>query len=533
MLLSRSLAALLAVAVAAVAPAWAGDRTNVPLKNWGGFAEYRDRVYDDLELLALAGLTDRFLFSTKPMSRLEIARIVAGVVERIRSDTGGRYGDRRYAEPVLDRLIDEFRTELASLGVRIGHEPLPEPRFFTFTGIDRAQVRAGWLSEPYAMVNAQGQRLKEGFNGGPTFESRAQVGDFLTVYVQPEVVANQDFLQARLATGYAKLTLYNVELLVGRDSLWWGPALHGSLMFSSNGPPLDQVRLGAAEAFELPWIGEWVGPTKIMGFLAQMEKARDHPRAKIAGMRGTIAPFTWLELGVSRSVMFDGTDDPEPSLSDWPEIIFDPPTGDDRINQPEKRNNQLGSIDASIRLANLDRYGLPFRGLHLYGEFGWDDTCCNDIFVPDTDAVSWLVGALVTAPFGLEGVTARFEYAESSIFSFTHDQFTSGWASRDQVLSHVIGTDGRDVFFRLTTELTPRLMLALEASYTNVGPTQKVSPGAHEKRTGGAIELSYALLENLHLFAQYRGMHRENRNFDAGDDGFDHVLRVELTRFFR
>src|SRR5215813_6682258 len=94
------------------------DRTNIPLKNWGGFSLYEDAVYDDLERLVTAGLADRTLLNTKPISRVEAARIVARAIERIRRDEGG-LNTRRDLEPVLDRLIEEFRPELAGLGVQV------------------------------------------------------------------------------------------------------------------------------------------------------------------------------------------------------------------------------------------------------------------------------------------------------------------------------------------------------------------------------------------------------------------------------
>src|SRR5438132_6165929 len=49
-----SLATVVVVLVAtfvSLADAIAFDRTNLPLKNWGGFSEYRDATYDDLERL--------------------------------------------------------------------------------------------------------------------------------------------------------------------------------------------------------------------------------------------------------------------------------------------------------------------------------------------------------------------------------------------------------------------------------------------------------------------------------------------------
>src|SRR5204863_105165 len=89
-------------------------------------------------------------------------------------------------------------------------------------------------------------------NWGGFSESRAQIGDFLSVYLQPELLENEDYDAARLATGYAKLTVGNVELLVGRDSLAWGPGYHNGLLLTNNAAPLDQIKIGAAGPFLLP-----------------------------------------------------------------------------------------------------------------------------------------------------------------------------------------------------------------------------------------------------------------------------------------
>src|SRR5437899_6499160 len=365
--------ALVIVAILALPfAAAADDRTNLPLKNWGGFSLYRDAVYDDLERLVTAGLADRTLLNTKPLSRVEAARIVARAIERIRRDESGGLNTRRDLEPVLDRLMEEFRSELAGLGVRPS-EGAPPPGVFSFTPVDRAQVFAGYANHQLSLINEQGSSFRRGANGGLTFESRMQIGDFLTFYVQPELLANEDYTSARLATGYLKLTLWNIELLVGRDSLAWGPGYHNALLFSSNAQPLDQIRLGSAEPFLLPWIGQWVGPMKALIFLAQLEERRDHPHAKLAGMRLTVAPATFLELGVSRMVMFDGGG-PYLPLSKYPAAIYNPGFGDVR-NHPEERTNNLFGVDAELRFRNVDRYFLPSRDLRLYGEFYWDDTC--------------------------------------------------------------------------------------------------------------------------------------------------------------
>ena len=531
------------VALAPIPEALASDRTNLPLKNWGGFSLHRDAVYDDLERLVTAGLADRTLLNTKPISRVEAARIVARAIERIRRDESGGLNTRRDLEPVLDRLMEEFKTELAALGVRVSDDGAVAPGFFSFTPIDRAQVFSGWANHKLSLVNEQGGKFERWFNAGLTFESRLQIGDFLTFYVQPELVLNQDYGSARLATGYVKLTLFNIELLVGRDSIEWGPALRNPLLLSNNAQPLDQIRLGSAEPFLLPWIGEWVGPMKALIFLAQLEDRRDHSHAKLSGMRFTVSPASFLELGISRAVMFDGCC-PYLSVSKYPEAIFNPSFGNDP-EHPEERTNNLFSVDGELRFRNLDRYFFPSRDLRLYGEFYWDDTCgeCGPSsgvghflasnFLPKGSTVGGVGGVHFLGLFGREGLDAQVEYAQTSRLSFNHTQFTDGYWTRGHVISDYIGTDGRDLFARVTARIAPNILLGFQADFAVIGSTVNGFSGPQEKRLGGGIDVSWRFWDRYSLFAQYLVSDVKNRSFVAGEDGLDHLVRLELTRSFR
>jgi len=519
----------------------AGDRTNIPLKNWGGFSLYEDAVYDDLERLVTAGLADRTLLNTKPISRVEAARMVARAIERIRRDEGG-LNTRRDLEPVLDRLIEEFKPELAGLGVQVP-DAVAAPGTFAFTPIDRAMAFAGYASRHLSLVNEQGGSFQKWFNSGLTFESRLQIGDFLTFYVQPEFLGNLDYVALRLATGYVKLTLFNIELLVGRDSIKWGPTYRNHLLFSTEPQPFDQIKLGSAEPFLLPWIGEWIGPMKLLAFLAQLENSRDHPHAKLAGMRITVSPATFMELGASRAVMFSGCC-PTLPLSKYPAVIFNPSFGNDP-NHPEERTNNLFSVDGDLRFRNLDRYFFPSRDLRLYGEFYWDDTCgeCGPSsgvghflasnFLPKGSTVGGVGGVHLLGLFGQEWLDARFEYAQTSRQSYTHFQFTNGYWTRGHVISDFIGTDGRDLFARTTARVLPNLMFGFQVDRSIIGSTMTPSPGPEEKRIGGGVDVSYRFLDRYTLFAQYLVNSVKNRSFQSGADGFDHLVRLELTRSFR
>ena len=94
------------------------DRANVPLKNWGGFSIYRSWVYDALEKIVLAGLAEEVLLNSKPLSRVEAARIVAQAVRRLEWDKYGDYNHRGYLEELLYQLVREFGPELAEMGIK-------------------------------------------------------------------------------------------------------------------------------------------------------------------------------------------------------------------------------------------------------------------------------------------------------------------------------------------------------------------------------------------------------------------------------
>ena len=63
-----------------------------------------------------------------------------------------------------------------------GVEP---PGRFSFTPIDRGQVFGGLATHGFSLVNEQGTSVKRAYNMGLTFESRAQLWDVLTFYLQP------------------------------------------------------------------------------------------------------------------------------------------------------------------------------------------------------------------------------------------------------------------------------------------------------------------------------------------------------------
>ena len=503
------------------------DRNNVPLKNWGGFSVNRGWIYDALEKVVLAGLADRVLLNTKPLSRVEAARVVAQAVDRIKTDQSGDYNHRGYLEELVYQLVEEFGEELTEMGIRTPLNTEASPGFFRLKPVKHAQFGGVFADDSQKLINDFGRNISDGANPSTTLDGRIQVGDFLSFYYQPEFSANGSDYQGRLLSGYGKLTFWNAELLVGRESLWWGPGFRGSMTLSNNGFPLDQIRLSSAEPFRLPWIFKYLGPINLTGFAGRLDENRDVPNALLGGWRINVAPSRFVEVGFSRAFQFGG--DGRASIKPWQFLRLLVDQGSDDPNSALNVNNVM-SLDLAIRIPDVRRYIRVARDLSLYFEFGWDDTLFG-VIVPDKPG--GIVGAYLTGLFGDPKLDFRIEYTRTSEIQFTHGIYKSGFTNRGSVLSHFIGTDGSEIFTRLSRWINPNLLLGFQVSRAQIGSTEaKLGGSEKERRNTLGIDLSYRFSNLYSIFIKYDFSQVENRGFVASNTEYDNLFRIEFTRSF-
>jgi hypothetical protein len=510
-------------------PTRAADRTNVPLRNWGGFAVPWHWTYDAIKRLVLAGLADRVVLNTKPMSRVEMARIVAQAIDRVTGDEGGAYAERRDLENTLYRLLEEFRPELAELGVEAARRDAEPPRFFQVKPLAHVQARTAYAKDDTALENSQGDTFKDGFNARLATFSRGQAGDFLSATLSPELRIDQHGgVNARLLEGFGKFTFYNVEVGGGRESLWWGPGYHGSMLLSTNARPFDLVKAGAAEPFTLPWVFDYLGPIKLTYFLGQLEENRDFPHTKVTGIRLNLAPTPRVEIGLSRVVQFNGDGRPSVGVGDYLQILFGP--GSDDLSSP-LNNNSLFALDVSLRLPNVSRYLPLFRDLELYGELGWDDTCCEDIFIPNLPG--GIIGLYSPNLFGLAQTELRLEYAATSKIQFNSNIYSSGYSFKGTPIAHFIGTRGKDFFVRVGRWFGPDVLVGVEFHRAEVGPVRAGTIDLpREKRYSAGLDVSYRVSKAVSLFGAYRYLSSDNLGSIPDLDLTNHLVRFEATFSF-
>ncbi|MCI0371797.1 MAG: capsule assembly Wzi family protein, partial [candidate division NC10 bacterium] len=351
----------------------------------------------------------------------------------------------------------------------------------------------------------------------------------VAAYVRPEGTVNEEASRFRLGETYVKVERWNIELEVGRDSLWWGPGFHGSLILSNNARPLDMVKLASAEAFVLPWIFRYLGPFKVTWFLGQLEKDRDFPHAKLSGLRLNFAPASWAEVGLSRVIQFGGEGRPSPRVGDIPDILSG--QRETRLGGPENRlnNNDIFGFDLAFVIRGVDRLVPLARTVQVYAQYYFEDLGTPESAPPYPKHGAVLVGLYLPDLFLSARSDLRLEYAHLGRPWYTHSIYTSGFTLDGRVLGHQVGGDAESLYVRTTRWLTPAWYLGLEGEYRGRGIDRPVTT---ERTLAFGMDTSYAWSDKFSVFVGYRLSLVENRDFQPRDAELDHLVRFEFTYRF-
>ena len=484
---------------------------NLPLHHW---------TYEAIDRLVAMRLVDDAMVVSKPYSRKQAARYVARVLERMESDEASVEDQRALVDPLLERLVREFRHELAGLGA-VPAAPGSSGSWFRYGG--RAQLEADAFSVGHG-GSGLGVRFREN-RGGEYYANGEQaqmdlrgwfeIGDYLSVVAQPKYITNPHVLgegatnnvhNAYMRELNFKLSIANIALEVGRGTQWWGPGYHGSLLLTDHAFPLDMIKLGSEDPFKLPWILKDLGSWRVNSFLAQLERDRDFPRAKVFGLRISYLPTSWFELGLTRMTQFNGRGHPQ----SFPGII--PKTYFGSADELNNGVNEQAMVDFRATIPHTN-YLIPFpSGLQFYGEIGSEDKWTK-FPLPTRAAV--LGGIYIPQLFAGDTTDLRLEYADTDLDRrrtgmsddwYNSATFRSGMRYKGFPLGHWIGSNGIDYFLRTTRHMKDDLQLGLNLDYSERG---KGNP-AYEKKREAAVDLTWWISKQFQLTMAYTYQHIEN-----------------------
>ena len=204
---------------------------NVPL-NFDGW------ITEALAKLETNGITGGFHQQTAPLSRTEIAQIIEQAESRIQA---GKVVVSAIDRKLLEKLKREFQSEIA------GEHGLAITAFPQLRATEEKIAPAIESAFQYTLGNLEKGTvprvtLYSEFEG-QNFESRPLDGKTAEQRFEPWHRARGYIIDFKRS--YLQVNSAHLNLLVGRDWLFWGASPHKTVGISDHSPPFDQVRLTA------------------------------------------------------------------------------------------------------------------------------------------------------------------------------------------------------------------------------------------------------------------------------------------------
>jgi hypothetical protein len=475
----------------------------LPLDHWS---------YPVLERLAALGLIDSALQGSRPFTRLEAARQTREATGKAEAAVVDAVSRAQVA-----RLGAEFRDELAQLAAsgpsRSTFKPLRSLglAYAYRDGADSAIF--GTNARQFALTsNNAGIAYGQGPSGQLLAAGEANLGGWLALDARVFALAGEEDSDLRLLHGRAALGLGPFEVSLGRQSLWWGQGRRGSLILTDNAQALDMLRITNPVPARLPWLFKYLGPFRFDVFWSELESARVVPEPYLAGLRLNFKPFSWLEIGGSRTVMFGGEGRPEVDLDEFITILAG--------------KNLSGGEDTSNQLAALDvRLTLPFlQHAEIYGELGGEDEANSFIAKKALLVGLYLPRIEPSSRLALRVEHANLNYEGYGAVWYRHSQYQSGYTYQGRILGHPMGGDARSWYGELAAYLPYGLTGTLELDYQKRGFSR---PEA-EIHLQPAVGVSMQVAENLRLNGRYAFDRVRNSDFVPGRDDTRHFTFLGL-----
>lgn len=432
-------------------PALAATSPLVPLHDW---------TYSAVEKLTVCGLITPGPLTSKPLTRIQMAKLVAEAVDHLQNEdvTFSPLEDVKGLELLMDGLMEEYQSELAKLGVSVAEVPetrTARKRFqIHFPESVRFQKTMAGLGEEHTLLleNNHGWRYHKGFNLRGDAAVHGQWGDWFTIVLSPTLRITKPDTNLLMEQLYAETEWKNLRVTLGRQSFWWGPGYHGALLLSNNAFPFDAFRLASLEPYALPKFFHIPGDWQTDFFVAKLggEQDRKHPR--FSGLRQQWTPIHWLTLGGSHTVIFGGEGardfDPEDLLGAY----FKSESGN--INEPE---NHVASWDWQLTFSRLSQWIPLARGLRVYGEYAFEDAGFDFNLITLKASASYLHGLYLADVFRIRDLDLRLELAQIDSQAYEHFFYRTGYRHKGEFLGYHTGPDSRNFYFLLTKKLTDTL----------------------------------------------------------------------------
>ncbi len=188
---------------------------------------------------------------------------------------------------------------------------------------------------------SSGIKLNRGFNSYIFMDGFFAAGKRSILYYQVKYVANKGGSEQNINRFYGKLRLGKFSFQVGRDNLNLGPGEYG-LLLSNNTEPYPLIKIQTEQSINI--FGSW-DFVFMRGWLLEERNDRDNP--SILAIRLVWKPLNFIELGATKTTLYEGEGRPKYRLEEYLELILST-----RDNIPGDRydNSSNAGYDISVYL---------------------------------------------------------------------------------------------------------------------------------------------------------------------------------------
>ena len=269
-----------------------GDKAHSPSHMGSPYVPLDSWIYPAMERLAAMGYMKSESLGIRPWTRLECARLLLEASElqpeadaplEVQQLYGALSAEFAHDTELMsgERNLDAQLESVYSRALGISGTPLTDNYHFGQTllndygrpyeqGFNAVAGASGWTTAGPFVVYARGEYQSAPSAPAP---SLAELDFFHTTDSWPNSPALPVAAISRfqLLDAYVGMNLDNWQISYGKRSLWWGPSEGGTMLFTNNAAPLNNMfSIDRVSPFRLPWIFRYLGDMRLSFFIGQL-----------------------------------------------------------------------------------------------------------------------------------------------------------------------------------------------------------------------------------------------------------------------